>query len=112
MLLVARPILIERGPGFLVNRLRALARLVARDPLALQRAAPDLRVEHLVRPVVIVKMGGEVVTGGDSGLVLESLPRLGGRERLLSCVEYRLSLDRSRVAARSPREPDGEADLA
>ena len=55
-LLVQMPVLVERSPRLLVNRLGALAGLVARDPFALEHSAADLRVQHLVGPVVIVNV--------------------------------------------------------
>ena len=75
-----------------MNLLSAPDCLVTRDPVASERVPADLRVEHFVRPVVIMEVRREIVTGSDSGLVLEPLSRFGGHQGLLDGVEHRLPL--------------------
>ena len=55
-LLAHRPILFERRPRPLVDRLSASPRFVARDPIALQHPPSDLRVQYFVGPIVVVEV--------------------------------------------------------
>ncbi len=89
----------------------ALERLLPRDPLALQPAPPDLRVQHLVGPVVVMEVGGESGPGLPCGLVLEALARFAGHQALLDGPEHQLALERLGVAVEPQREADVEGDL-
>src|SRR5687767_5082964 len=52
-------IAIELRPGSFMDRLRALDRLGGLDSLASHPAAADLRMENLIRPIVVVEVRRE-----------------------------------------------------
>src|SRR5262245_10869731 len=54
--LIRRSICLECGPGALVDWSGAVLRLFLRDPFVPEPAASDLGMQHLVRPVVVVKV--------------------------------------------------------
>src|SRR5689334_18054336 len=56
VLLVEGAVRAERGPGLRMDLLRALTRLVAGDAFALQHPPADLRMQHLVRPIIVVEV--------------------------------------------------------
>src|SRR5678810_1387433 len=65
-------------------------------------------MKNFIGPIVIVKMGGELIAGFTRSFVLESLPSFAWHQRLLDGIEQNLSLEWSRMDIQPQRKTDVE----
>src|SRR6476646_8608763 len=65
-------------------------------------------MKNFIGPIVIVKMGGELITGFACSLELESLSSFTRHQRLLNGIQQNLTLEWSRMKIQPQRKTDVE----